>query len=57
MSNLNIGYWKPLENGNYGATIYEAGIYTKFDSHEVLEEFENPITKKKRKPWFPNITH
>ena len=51
MSNLNIGYWKPLENGNYGATIYEAGIYTKFDSHEVLEEFENPITKKKRKPW------
>ena len=51
MSNLNVAKWRPLDNGNYGASVYEAGVYTKFDSDEVLEEFTNPITGKKRKPW------
>ena len=51
MSNLNIAKWKPLPNGNYGATVYESGAYTKFDSDEPLEEFVNPVTGEKREPW------
>ena len=51
MSNLNVAYWRPLKNGNYGATIFESGAYTKFDSYEMLDEFVNPITGEKRKPW------
>ena len=51
MSNLNVAYWRPLKNGNYGAKVFEAGAYTKFDSYEMLDEFVNPITGEKRKPW------
>ena len=51
MSNLNVGKWRPLPNGNQAATIFESGVYTKFDSDEVLEVWENPVTGEKRKPW------
>ncbi len=51
MSNLNVGKWRPLPNGNQAATVFEAGVYTKFDSDEVLEVWENPITGEKREPW------
>lgn len=51
MSNLNVGKWRALPNGNQAATIFESGYYTKFDSEEELEVWENPITGEKRKPW------
>lgn len=51
MSNLNVGKWRTLPNGNQAATIFESGVYTKFDSDEVLEVWENPITGEKREPW------
>lgn len=51
MSNLNVGKWRTLPNGNQAATVFESGVYTKFDSDEVLEVWENPITGEKRKPW------
>ena len=51
MSNLNVAKWRTLENGNQAATVFESGVYTKFDSDEVLTEWENPITGEIRRPW------
>ncbi len=51
MSNLNVAKWRTLENGNQAATVFESGVYTKFDSDEILTEWENPITGEVRKPW------
>jgi len=51
MSNLNVGKWRTLANGNQAATVFESGYYTKFDSDEVLEVWKNPVTGEKRKPW------
>ena len=51
MSNLNVGKWRPLPNGNQAGTIFESGVYTKFDSDEILKDWVNPITGEKRKPW------
>ncbi|MGY8963944.1 MAG: DUF1838 family protein [Rhodospirillales bacterium] len=51
MSNFNVGKWRTLPNGNQAAKVFEAGVYTKFDSDEVLEVWENPVTGEKRKPW------
>ena len=51
MSNLNVGKWRTLPNGNQAATVFESGVYTKFDSDEILTEWVNPITGEKRKPW------
>jgi len=51
MSNLNVAEWRRKPNGNQAATVFEAGYYTKFDSHETLEVWENPVTGEKRKPW------
>ncbi len=51
MNNLNITKWKPLPNGNYGGTVFESGAYCKFDTDEVLDVWENPITGEKRDVW------
>ncbi|TXS91987.1 DUF1838 domain-containing protein [Parahaliea maris] len=51
MNNLNITRWTPLENGNYRSVGAECGIYCKFDTDEVLDVWENPITGEKRKVW------
>ena len=51
MNNLNITRWTPLENGNYATSGAECGVYCKFDSDEVLDVWENPITGEKRKVW------
>ena len=51
MSNLNVAKWRTLPSGNQAATVFESGVYTKFDSDEILTEWENPITGEIRKPW------
>lgn len=51
MNNLNISRWTPLANGNYQTKGAECGVYCKFDTDEVLEEWLNPITHEKRKIW------
>lgn len=51
MQNLNASTWRKLPNGNYAGTIYEVGVYTRFDTDEVVEEWENPVTGDKRKIW------
>ena len=36
MQNLNASTWRQLPNGNYAGTVYEVGVYTKFDTDEVF---------------------
>ena len=51
MNNLNVTLCRPLEDNYYAFKVFEAGVYCKFDSDEVLESWENPITGEVRKPW------
>ena len=51
MQNLNIAQWRPLPNGNYAGTAREVGVYTKFDTDEVIDVWENPVTGEKREIW------
>ena len=51
MQNLNAGTWRKLPNGNYSGTVHEVGVYTAFDTDEVLEYWENPVTGEKREIW------
>ena len=51
MQNLSAATWKPLPNGNYVATQHEAGVYTKFDTDELLKVWHNPVTGDAREPF------
>lgn len=52
MNNILVDYWEAKGNDRYEMRKYEVGFYTKFDSHEPLEHFDNPITGERR-----NIHH
>jgi hypothetical protein len=51
MSNLNIRRWTPQPDGSFKAKVFECGTYTKFDSDEPLDEWENPFTGERIKVW------
>ncbi len=51
MNNLTVLTWAPLANGNYGAKGAEAGVYCRFDTHEPLDAWENPITGETIPVW------
>lgn len=51
LQNLSAATWKPLPNGNFSATQREAGVYTQFDTDELLEVWDNPVTGDKREPF------
>jgi len=51
MSNLNIRKWYPQPDGGFKAKVFECGTYTKFDSYEPLDEWDNPFTGEKIKVW------
>jgi hypothetical protein len=51
MNNLSIKVCRPLPNGNTLMTNYEAGVYCRFDTHEVLESWRNPVTDEVLEPW------
>ena len=51
MNNLNVTLCRPLEDNYYAFKVFEAGVYCKFDTDEVLESWENPITGEVREPW------
>jgi hypothetical protein len=51
MNNVAIKVCKPMANGNTMITNYEAGVYCKFDTHEVLETWKNPVTGETLEPW------
>jgi hypothetical protein len=44
MNNILVDYWEPQDDDVHEMRKYEVGFYTKFDSQEPLEQFDNPIT-------------
>jgi hypothetical protein len=51
MSNLNVATWSPLASGNYLGKVHEVGVYTKFDSDDLIETWTNPVTGESREVW------
>ncbi len=51
MNNVAIKVCRPMANGHTMITNYEAGVYCKFDTHEVLETWRNPVTDEVLEPW------
>lgn len=51
MNHLSINQWMPLGPDRFSSRTFEAGVYCRFDTDEVLEEWENPITHEKRRVW------
>lgn len=44
MNNILVDYWEPKEDNQHEMRKYEVGFYTRHDSYEPLEYFDNPIT-------------
>jgi hypothetical protein len=51
MANLNATRWRPLPNGNFSGTVYEVGVYSKFDTDQLIETWRNPVTGEDREVW------
>jgi hypothetical protein len=51
MNHLSVNQWQQTAPDRFVAKTYECGVYCKFDTDEVLEEWENPFTHEKRKVW------
>ncbi len=51
MANLNIASWEPMANGNYKGKVHEVGVYSKFDTDELIETWKNPVTGEEREVW------
>ena len=51
MANLNITTWEPMANGNYRGKVHEVGVYSKFDTDELIDSWKNPVTGEEREVW------
>jgi len=51
MWNYTVTKWQPQSETSYTMRHYESGIYTKFNTQEVLEVWENPVTGEEREVW------
>lgn len=51
MNNLNVRRWAPQPDGSFKAQVFECGTYSKFDTDEPLDEWDNPITGERIKVW------
>jgi hypothetical protein len=51
MQNLTVSSWRPLANGNYAGQVREVGVYTKFDTDELIDVWTNPVTGDRREVW------
>jgi len=55
MYNYTVTKWKPASATTFTMKHYESGVYTRFNTMEVLEYWDNPITNERRKV-FPFLT-
>jgi hypothetical protein len=46
MNNILVDWWQAKEDNQHEMRKYEVGYYSRFDGHEPLEQFENPVTGK-----------
>jgi hypothetical protein len=44
MNNILVDWWEPKADNQHEMRKYEVGFYTKYDSQEALEQFDNPVT-------------
>lgn len=44
MNNILVDWWEPKPDNHHEMRKYEVGFYTRFDSQEPLEHFDNPVT-------------
>lgn len=44
MNNILVDYWEPKGDDQYEMRKFEVGFYTRYDSHDILEFFDNPVT-------------
>lgn len=44
LNNYVVQKWKPEDDSSFSVQHYEVGYYSKFDTTEPLEEWENPLT-------------
>ncbi len=51
MNNVAVKVCRPMPNGNTMITNYEAGVYCRFDTDEVLQSWRNPVTDEVLEPW------
>ncbi len=49
--NYTVTRWEPISDRQFSMAHYESGIYTKFNTEEVLDVWENPVTGDKREVW------
>jgi len=49
MNHLSVNKWSQIAPDQYLTRTHECGVYCKFDTDEVIEEWENPFTHEKRK--------
>lgn len=48
MNNYAVNVWRKLASGNYAVQVFECGVYTAFDSYEVITDWLNPFTNERR---------
>lgn len=49
--NYTVTRWAPVSETQYSMSHYESGIYTNFNTEQVIDVWENPITGDKREVW------
>ena len=47
MNNILVDHWRPMGGDQHEMRKYEVGFFTRFDSHEPLDHFDNPVTGKR----------
>ena len=51
MNHLSVNRWKQIAPDRFETRTHECGVYCKFDTDDVLDEWENPFTHEKRRVW------
>ena len=47
MNNILVDHWEPKGGDQHEMRKYEVGFFTRFDSYEPLDHFDNPVTGKR----------
>jgi len=51
LNHLSVNEWTPLPGNEYEARTFECGVYCRFGTDEILDEWTNPVTGENRKVW------
>lgn len=47
MNNILVDHWEPKGGDQHEMRKYEVGFFTRFDSHEPIDHFDNPVTGRR----------